>query len=715
MVLIVEHSLAFSVDMDAVSFDYSTKNIPIVSNREAYLKKILDKTELFLKRMRWRAFFYLNPTIKSTAQDTYGFKSRLVPPPINELKEFENRLINLVKNIKFNRKANCQFQQALNTDVNKIKKGEHMLVKADKTTNFYKMKPDDYNSLLNKNVCKTYKKAKATTVPEINTEAKGIACKINLDDRIEKMANKAAFVTLKDHKDNFRNNPTCRLINPAKSELGHVSKTIVSKINRAIVSKTNINLWRNTGEVVEWFKSVQNKSESFFICFDVTEFYPSITEGTLKDALTFASRFTNISDNDIEIVLHARKSLLFHNNVPWTKKASGTSFDVTMGSFDGAEICELIGCMILSELQTLYGNNIGLYRDDGLAAFNDTPRNIEIIKKNICKIFSKYKLQVTIEANKRVVDFLDVTLDLNSGRYSPFHKANNTTQYVHSQSNHPPSILKNLPSAINKRLCDLSSDADAFSQAKPMYQEALNKSGYNYNLTYSPVQQRTDKRRRSRNITWYNPPFDLGVYTNIGHEFLKIIKQSFPQSHPLGRLFNKNTVKLSYSCMPNLKNIIDGRNKTLLNDSNNDDINNKQCNCRRGTDCPLDGNCLTESIVYKATVETNNSKETYVGLTEGKFKTRYNNHKSSFNHPSKKNSTELSKHIWSLKEQGTAYNIKWSILKRARAYSNNNKRCGLCLSEKFYIIFMPELSSLNKRGELISTCRHSRKFILKYM
>ena len=87
------------------------------------------------------------------------------------------------------------------------------------------------------------------------------------------------------------------------------------------------------------------------------------------------------------------------------KKTSNDHFDITMGSFDGAETCELVGCMILSQLSNLYGNSIGLYRDDGLAIFNETPRKIEMIKKNICKIFNKYNLKVTIEANKKVVDF----------------------------------------------------------------------------------------------------------------------------------------------------------------------------------------------------------------------------------------------------------------------------------------------------------------------
>ena len=221
------------------------------------------------------------------------------------------------------------------------------------------------------------------------------------------------------------------------------------------------------------------------------------------------------------------------------------------------------------------------------------------------------------------MDFLDVNLNLNTGIYKPFNKDNNTPQYVHAKSNHPPCVLKNIPPAINKRLSDLSSNEQAFSQAKPLYRAALAKSGYSYELNFKPTNPTTtNKSKRARNITWYNPPFDLGVSTNIGQEFLKILRTCFPQSHPLGKLFNKNTVKISYSCMPNIKNIIDGQNKKIQNGHTNPIINNNnKCNCRRGTTCPLDGNCLAESIVYSATVESHNSKETYVGLTEGTFKT----------------------------------------------------------------------------------------------
>jgi hypothetical protein len=101
-----------------------------------------------------------------------------------------------------------------------------------------------------------------------------------------------------------------------------------------------------------------------------------------------------------------------------------------MGSFDGAETCELVGSYLLSKLAPEYGKDIGLYRDDGLAAFNKTPRETENIKKHIYKVFSDHNLKLTIEANKKCINYLNITLDLRSASYKPFMKPGNTPQYV---------------------------------------------------------------------------------------------------------------------------------------------------------------------------------------------------------------------------------------------------------------------------------------------
>ena len=95
-------------------------------------------------------------------------------------------------------------------------------------------------------------------------------------------------------------------------------------------------------------------------------------------------------------------------------------------------------------------------------------------------------------------------------------------------------------------------------QPSPPYQKAIDESGYNFKLTYNPEANQTTRNRknRKRNITWYNPPWDVNVKTNLGKKFLGIVDKCFSQNHPLHKIFNRHTLKLSYSCMPNMKTII---------------------------------------------------------------------------------------------------------------------------------------------------------------
>ena len=250
---------------------------------------------------------------------------------------------------------------------------------------------------------------------------------------------------------------------------------------------------------------------------------------------------------------------------------------------------------------------------------------------------------------------------------------------------------------------------------------ASSRSGYTHKLEYKPrtTGNNKDKRKRSRNITWYNPPFDLSVKTNVGRAFLNIIDSSFPVDHMLRTIFNRSTLKLSYSCLPNIKNTINSHNKAQLKKS--DTEAKKDCNCRNKANCPLTGNCREHNIVYQATVTTrendnNRTKkntESYVGLTENEFKKRFANHKQSFTNPRLRNATELSKYIWSLKEKNTEYDIAWRILGKAESYTNRTKRYNLCNLEKFHIICHQDKATLNKKSELVNHCLHAKKFLLK--
>ena len=102
--------------------------------------------------------------------------------------------------------------------------------------------------------------------------------------------------------------------------------------------------------------------------FDIENFYPTIASELFSNAITFAKTFIDVEDRDISIIMHARKTLLFNDKQPWVKRNGDENFDVPMGCFDGAEICQLVGTYILNSLSSIIDKkDIGLYRDDGLA------------------------------------------------------------------------------------------------------------------------------------------------------------------------------------------------------------------------------------------------------------------------------------------------------------------------------------------------------------
>ena len=155
-----------------------------------------------------------------------------------------------------------------------------------------------------------------------------------------------------------------------------------------------------------------------------------------------------------------------------------------MGSYDGAEICELVGLFIFNHLGKSFGKeNIGLYRDDGLAIIkNKSVRLADKTRKELHKFF----LKLTAESNLQVVNFLDVTFHLSTGKYKPYRKSNDDPLYISKHSNHPPSILRQLPTSINKRISTLSSDKQTFEDAAPAYQNAQGHSNFSHKLEYTP-------------------------------------------------------------------------------------------------------------------------------------------------------------------------------------------------------------------------------------
>ena len=124
------------------------------------------------------------------------------------------------------------------------------------------------------------------------------------------------------------------------------------------------------------------------------------------------------------------------------------------------------------------------------------------------------------------------------------------------------------------------------------------------------------------------------------------------------------------------------------------------------------GKCSESSIIYQATVTTQDKQEKYIGLTENCFKTKYNNHLASFNHRNKRKNTELSNFTRTLKDNSIPHNINWKIISKANTINNMTIRCKLRSTEKYYIIFQPSTSTLNERRELVTSCRHIKSHLL---
>ena len=163
-----------------------------------------------------------------------------------------------------------------------------------------------------------------------------------------------SYITTKDHKEHFPNKISCRLINPSKSDIGKIIKTILDKIITKIASLTNLNQWKNSTSVTEWYKTIPNKDQYWFIIFDIENFYPSISLELFNEALNFAKTLTDISETDVSIMMQACNTLLFNDSKPWLKKFGNKDFDVPMGCFDEAEVCELVGSLILTKLCDVY-------------------------------------------------------------------------------------------------------------------------------------------------------------------------------------------------------------------------------------------------------------------------------------------------------------------------------------------------------------------------
>ena len=216
-----------------------------------------------------------------------------------------------------------------------------------------------------------------------------------------------------------------------------------------------------------------------------------------------------------------------------------------------------------------------MYRDDGLVLLRNTSKQkTDRIRKDITEIFKNAGFKIEIKTNLHIVDFLDVPFNLSDETYKPYKKPNGELLCINTSSNHPPQII--------------------FDMSKGEYGKALRESGYkNISLVYSDKKDIKQKRNSSRNMIWFNLAINKNVSTNEDKRFLNLLDQHFPKSNKLHAIFNRNTVKVSYSCTQNMSSMIKSHNKKVIN---KDVKESKSCNCRVKSECPLNGQCQVTDI-----------------------------------------------------------------------------------------------------------------------
>ena len=194
--------------------------------------------------------------------------------------------------------------------------------------------------LLFNNIAKSYRKSTERLEKAINMKAKHVSKKLELDSSIECLAKNPAFILLKDHQPNFQSSLPWRLIDPSESGISKISNPILDRFNQNLRNKLQFDQWKNSENVIDWFKKIETKSNYVFIKFDIAEFYLSISETILRTATRFAENYVEITDQEKKF--SSPEILVFYKNEPWKKKDSGSCFHVKMESYGGVELYEFI-------------------------------------------------------------------------------------------------------------------------------------------------------------------------------------------------------------------------------------------------------------------------------------------------------------------------------------------------------------------------------------
>ena len=275
-----------------------------------------------------------------------------------------------------------------------------------------------------------------------------------------------------------------RLINPSKIELSRISKCIIQNIVNSVKKASHCNLWGNSYETIEWFRRIKNKSKATFIQFDIIDFYPSITKNILTDSFNYSRKYIDITNEQYEIILDCRKTVIKTNESIWVKSGLD-NFDVSIGGYDFSQIADLVGLYILNMLTRIISpQQLGLYHEDGLLYIpNSNGPLSSSIQKRIIRAFKFCGFKIEISSDIKIVNFLDVTLDLSNNSNKPFIKTNQKLSYININSNHPKNIIKQVQKAVNLRICKLSENEN-FKECSKRYMDALKNNGFKEDFRY---------------------------------------------------------------------------------------------------------------------------------------------------------------------------------------------------------------------------------------
>ena len=152
---------------------------------------------------------------------------------------------------------------------------------ADKANNLYRLSKDQYNILLNNSITSTYKKSNNNIKKKVNISGRNILKDKEVLQCMDINSESNYFITLKDHKENFQNNPSVRLIIPDKNDLERLSKFIIQAVNKELRHKISLNQWKNTEDLTDWLMSINNNQLCKFAIFGILSINKRIITQTI--------------------------------------------------------------------------------------------------------------------------------------------------------------------------------------------------------------------------------------------------------------------------------------------------------------------------------------------------------------------------------------------------------------------------------------------------